>query len=320
MGSFGDRLRREREQRGITLDDIALNTKIRAGLLQALEEEKFDRLPGGIFNKGFVRAYARHLGLDEDQAVADYLVASGEGPVRRPAEGIAGSRESVEPRIQLVRDEQESESRESGSGVRGLAAGLVVLAVVGTVAWFYYHRERQAEMQSTEAVLATSPSDSGSSSAASSQAKPSSSESAAAVDKQKTAAEAAQAPAQPVTSPAESKAALTTPINSSPASVSGLAPAGSFTVRLRPDEECWLQIAADGKSEEITMESGSEKLITAKNRVTIRAGNVGALSITFNGKALPLQGQYGEVKTMTFGPNGLLPAEPKPAPTSTVNP
>jgi len=68
MGSFGDRLRREREQRGISLEDVALTTKIRAGLLQALEGEKFDRLPGGIFNKGFVRAYARHLGLDEDQA------------------------------------------------------------------------------------------------------------------------------------------------------------------------------------------------------------------------------------------------------------
>ena len=92
MGSFGDRLRKEREQRGISLDDIALATKIRAGLLQALEEEKFERLPGGIFNKGFVRAYARHLGIDEEQAITDYLAASGEMPARRPVEAGAASK------------------------------------------------------------------------------------------------------------------------------------------------------------------------------------------------------------------------------------
>src|SRR5215469_8425685 len=77
MGSFGDRLKKEREQRGITLDDISLTTKIGTRLLRALEEEKFEQLPGGIFNKGFVRAYARHVGLDEDQTVADYMSAVG---------------------------------------------------------------------------------------------------------------------------------------------------------------------------------------------------------------------------------------------------
>src|ERR1700740_3586750 len=83
MGSFGDRLKKERDQRGITPDDIPLadisrTTKIGTRLLRALEEEKFEQLPGGIFNKGFVRAYARHVGLDEDQAIADYMAALGE--------------------------------------------------------------------------------------------------------------------------------------------------------------------------------------------------------------------------------------------------
>src|SRR6266566_7317506 len=74
--SFGARLKREREQRGVTLDDIALSTKIGKRFLTALEEEHFEQLPGGIFSKGFVRAYARHLGIDEEQAVADYLSAT----------------------------------------------------------------------------------------------------------------------------------------------------------------------------------------------------------------------------------------------------
>ncbi len=80
MGAFGDRLRREREMRGITLDEIAESTKIARRHLEALESEGFGELPGGIFNKGFVRAYARFLGIDEDQAVADYSAANHEEP------------------------------------------------------------------------------------------------------------------------------------------------------------------------------------------------------------------------------------------------
>ena len=80
MGAFGDRLRREREMRGITLDEITESTKISRRHLEALEGEHFNQLPGGVFNKGFVRAYARFLGIDEDQAVADYSAASNEQP------------------------------------------------------------------------------------------------------------------------------------------------------------------------------------------------------------------------------------------------
>lgn len=80
MGVFGDRLRREREMRGITLDEISESTKISRRHLEALERERFDQLPGGVFAKGFVRAYARFLGIDEDQAVADYSLASNEQP------------------------------------------------------------------------------------------------------------------------------------------------------------------------------------------------------------------------------------------------
>src|SRR5437588_4172054 len=75
-GAFGERMRREREMRGIKLEEIAASTKIGKRNLEALEQERFDQLPGGIFNKGFVRAYAKYLGLDEEQAVNDFLAAS----------------------------------------------------------------------------------------------------------------------------------------------------------------------------------------------------------------------------------------------------
>jgi cytoskeletal protein RodZ len=84
LPSFGEKLKLEREKRKISLDQISSTTKIGTRMLQALEEEKFSQLPGGIFNKGFVRAYARVVGLDEDQTVADYLQASGEASPARP--------------------------------------------------------------------------------------------------------------------------------------------------------------------------------------------------------------------------------------------
>src|SRR5258708_11372435 len=52
-------------------------------MLRALEEEHFDQLPGGVFNKGFVRAYARQVGLDEEESVADYLAALRESQIQQ---------------------------------------------------------------------------------------------------------------------------------------------------------------------------------------------------------------------------------------------
>ena len=75
MGAFGEKLRKQREQRGLELDAISNTTKISTRMLRALEDEHFDQLPGGVFNKGFVRAYARQVGLDEEEVVADYLTA-----------------------------------------------------------------------------------------------------------------------------------------------------------------------------------------------------------------------------------------------------
>jgi cytoskeletal protein RodZ len=75
LGSFGEKLRKQREQRSITLEAISNVTKISTRMLRALEEENFNQLPGGVFNKGFVRAYARQVGLDEEEAITDYLAA-----------------------------------------------------------------------------------------------------------------------------------------------------------------------------------------------------------------------------------------------------
>jgi len=82
MSAFGENLRREREMRGVSLAEISQATKIGARMLDAIETERFDRLPGGIFNAAFVRQYARYLGLDEDRSVAEFDAACGTSLVK----------------------------------------------------------------------------------------------------------------------------------------------------------------------------------------------------------------------------------------------
>jgi cytoskeleton protein RodZ len=78
MASFGDTLRRERELRGVDLREVAEATKISIRFLQALENDRVDILPGGIFPRAFVRQYATYLGLDPDRTVAEFVYAFGE--------------------------------------------------------------------------------------------------------------------------------------------------------------------------------------------------------------------------------------------------
>jgi cytoskeletal protein RodZ len=73
VGEFGNKFRKAREKKELSFDDVSNVTKIASRMLQAIEEEHFDQLPGGVFNKGFIRAYAKHLGLNDQEAVTDYL-------------------------------------------------------------------------------------------------------------------------------------------------------------------------------------------------------------------------------------------------------
>ena len=124
VGQFGEKLRRERELRGITLEEVAIATKIGTRNLRALEEEKFGQLPGGVFNKGFVRAYARYVGIDEEQAVSDYLAAN------------AANKESAssdEVNIHLIARQFES-SRAAAQGGRRQGATAFVWSLVAVFA------------------------------------------------------------------------------------------------------------------------------------------------------------------------------------------
>lgn len=70
--TIGEQLRLAREERGIPLREISDQTRISVRYLEAIESNDYKRLPGGIFNRSFVRAYARYVGYDEKQAIEGY--------------------------------------------------------------------------------------------------------------------------------------------------------------------------------------------------------------------------------------------------------
>jgi len=68
----GVHLKNIREVKGIALDEIAQKTRIRVSYLKALEDENFEQLPPEVFSKGFLRAYAKYIGLDPEVVIKSY--------------------------------------------------------------------------------------------------------------------------------------------------------------------------------------------------------------------------------------------------------
>ena len=77
-GKFGEHLKRERELREVSLDELSKATRISNRFLQALENEEWEKLPGGVFGHGFVRSIARYLGLAEEALLGEYDLARAE--------------------------------------------------------------------------------------------------------------------------------------------------------------------------------------------------------------------------------------------------
>jgi cytoskeleton protein RodZ len=284
--SFGVRLKREREQRKVTLDEISLSTKIGTRFLRALEEEHFEQLPGGIFNKGFFRAYARHLGMDEEQTIAEYLVASGT---------VAPEKNLEEAPVLEVRAE---EGPHAAARIPwGTLAVVLLLVALGFALWGVHSREK-----AISPAIVTAPANNETSSPATANngvQKPPASESSASA----TAAGASRA---------ETPAAVAPKSEHMP---------GAFVVLIAARENSWLTITTDGNQIMNSMLiAPGEKSVEGQKEVVIRAGNVGALEFSFNGKRLPAQGDYEEVKTVVFDPNGLRPSPPKPAPEAAQTP
>ena len=271
MGTFGENMQREREMRGITLQEIALSTKIGVRSLQALEEEDFEKLPGGIFNKGFVRAYARYLGIDEEQAVADFQAARTE---KMPA--------PFGQTLQKVYQTQPPKESHSGIIVV-LVLVVLVLGGLGYLGWRMKWLEKMHILSSSptgtvaapEPVAATSPAPS---------------------------VTPSEAPTQGSSSPGASP-----PLNSVPAATA--APPGqdqSFLVEVRASARTWVSVTADGKHVlEGVLKEGDQKSFNAIDRVVIKTANPGGIQISRNGEYLPSQSTDKQNKALVITRQGL---------------
>jgi cytoskeletal protein RodZ len=136
MGQFGEELRRERESRGIALETITDTTKISTRHLSALENERFEQLPGGVFNKGIVRGYARVVGLDEEAWVDRYLSAYRQsGQLKEDdADWVNFAENVVKAR--------KPESDRPGLRLRWAGVFLLVMLIAG-LGWFVYQYVRE---------------------------------------------------------------------------------------------------------------------------------------------------------------------------------
>jgi len=294
LPSFGEKLKLEREKRAITLEQISLSTKIGMRMLQALEEEKFSQLPGGIFNKGFVRAYAKHVGLDEDQAVADYLEASGESSAAKADAEMEAEIAPPEPREPFP-------SRQFPWGLFAAVLLLVALAL-----WFWsrrQHKNNNEEHPSQSSVPAATQKSAANSATESSAGSPVAPTGDANAAQTPSPAKEEEGPlTKPV--PGSEKNAVTTAAKIAPATPA----TGEFTVVILAREDSWISITADGKPIiEETLVAEDQRAVHAQKEVIIKVGNTGALDFVFNGKKLNSQGDYGEVKTLTFRSTGLQP-------------
>ena len=141
-GTFGERLKRERELREVALKEVTAGTRIGPRFLEALENEEWEKLPGGVFNRGFVRSIARYLGLDEENLLAEYDMAHG-GEQSMPA---PQPYENKLPRppiwVPLL-------------AVLALLAVLGGLIAGGVYGWRWYSARRAAKQSSSSALLPT---------------------------------------------------------------------------------------------------------------------------------------------------------------------
>lgn len=152
-GSFGDWLRRQREMREISLRDIADRTKISLRYLEAMEADRFDLLPAPIFAKGFLREYARYVGLSPDDVVNHYL------SVHHPEELPGDPKEDtkVRHRPKAIDPGQPPVQRSWSYGLILALVGLVLLVLVGAFAYFADRRHQEPENAAQAPPIAAPP-------------------------------------------------------------------------------------------------------------------------------------------------------------------
>jgi cytoskeleton protein RodZ len=278
---FGEHLKREREMRGVTLEEISAATRIAPRFLAALESEQWELLPGGVFNRGFIRSVARYLGLDEDSLVAEYALETR----GRPEPGV-------------VADPPEEADR---NWARVFVAAVLALLVVagGWAAIHFLGPKIAARLHKHSGEPVNSAPDSGAAAgfAATAGGQTSSQTSSQAAAPASATDPAAALPSDPAISSISSGAAA--PVGRGDASASGTAP--TLDLKLEAAKAAEVKVVADGKPLFAgPMVARQVYRFTAVETLEVSSSESSAIVLELNGQTVAAGGQPGQPSVVTL--------------------
>ena len=295
---FGEHLKREREMRGVSLEEISAATRIAPRFLAALEREQWELLPGGVFNRGFIRSVARYLGLDEDSLVAEYALETR----GRPEPGVV-----VDP----------PEEADRNWARVFVVIVLVLLLVAGGWAAIHFLGPKIAarlHKHSGEPVNSAPDGGAGPNFAANADAQTfspaSSSQTAAENSGQSSATDSAAAPpSDPAISSISSGA--TEPAGRGDASASGTAP--TLDLKLSAAKAADVRVVADGKPLFAGhMDAQQVYRFTAVDTLEVSSSESSAIVLELNGQTIAAGGQPGQPSVLTLTQKDLKTAGGNP--------
>jgi cytoskeleton protein RodZ len=271
MTNLGASLKKARESKGISLDQIASETRISTRFLAAIESEEFHLLPGGIFNRGFVRAFAEKVGLDPDQAVAEY---------ERLAE--------VRPPEAVPVATPEPEKKKSPKLYPVAIGALLLLIVV-----FYVVTRESGRTAETASQTAPAASPTTNPAAPPPTPAPESSNPPVAVE---------PPPAAPEAAPANQTPAAAAP---TPAPAPAAPSAQAITLELQAQQETWIKVVSDGTSVDPgeILAPGTSRKFTAQGAMQVYIGNAGGIVMKLNDKPMKPVGANGQVRQIKITPD-----------------
>jgi len=288
MVTLGQRLRSEREKRGLSIEKLAAETRIAARYFSAIEEDRTEDLPSGFFYRSFVRQYARILELAE----SDYMPAI-QHSLDSEAEQL-DVRESALPQRRIDVPPMPTGRFNYSVEIKRWLARLAVLIVVGagsTGLYYLYQRWKLSPVEYPPAAGQT---------AGSQKAPPAAAEPAANAPLAPGSGEVPGSAAQPVETPAGAAQAAA----SQAAAAAGQQQA-PLNLTLVATADTWLHITADGQTLFMdVLKAGEARVFRGSAFMRMKTGNAGGISMEFNGAAVPPAGPIGQVRTVEFTAQG----------------
>jgi len=270
MEPLGDYLKREREFRNISLEEISRTTKIRESILRALEEDRLDPLGSPIFIKGYLRAYASYVGLDPNDVVLRYE---------------ASLKEEKEPRVKKAVEDTPSQWR-----LKYIVLPVSVLLMVGVLLFLALRRPATFESEPEQMAKPVTP--------PASRPEPTTS----------TITKVDSDSVVPSDSHREESLLVPPPIPSPPRIPPSLSETSSgIELQLRALEDTWLQIKIDqNEARGFLLKPGEVISRQGERHVEMTIGNAGGLEISHNGKNLGLLGESGKVVHLSITPEEVV--------------